>query len=155
MNIEEGLIFYLHTVTVTCCQSKLKSILNFLHFFQFLFDLLGDLIFAQLRTERRIRSTICDSLFWVIRELKHEDFSRRRRRQLTVETGTRSIAHDIPQTNDVALPPTTWVWTIWRRTGRESDFWDFIAFVGFFYFCFWFIRFHRFQSMHKYIFSWV
>ena len=39
--------------------------------------------------------------------LKHEDFSRQRRRQLTVETGTRSIAHDIPLTNDVALPPTT------------------------------------------------
>ena len=39
------MIFYRHTVTVTCCQSKLKSIPNFLLFFQFLFDLLGDLFF--------------------------------------------------------------------------------------------------------------
>jgi len=60
-----NLILYRHTVTVTCCQSKLKSIPNFLLFFQFLFDLLGDLIFrsASNFVERRIRSTICDSLF--------------------------------------------------------------------------------------------
>ena len=52
-------------VTVTCCQSKLKSIPNFLLFYQFLFDLLADLIFRSALNfvERRIRSTICDSLF--------------------------------------------------------------------------------------------
>ena len=43
--------------------NKLKYIPNFLLFFQFRFDLLGDLIFrsASKFFERRIWSTICDS----------------------------------------------------------------------------------------------
>ena len=68
--VAHRLIFYRRTVTVTCCQSMLKSIPNFLLFFQHLFDLLGDLIFrsASNFVEKRIWSTICDSLFWVIYE---------------------------------------------------------------------------------------
>ena len=69
--LRNGLIFYRHSVTVTCCQSKLKSIPNFLLFFQFLLDLQGDLSVrsASNFVERRMRSTIYDSLFWVIYEL--------------------------------------------------------------------------------------
>ena len=56
-----------------------------------------------------------------VRELKHEDFSRRRRRRWAVETGTRFTAHDCSGTADVELPAATWEKLFWRRSELVSD----------------------------------
>ena len=62
----------LRIVVINKSVNKLKSINNFLLFFQFLFYLLGEFIvrWASNFVESRIWSTICDSVFWVIYEFE-------------------------------------------------------------------------------------
>ena len=68
---EMRLLFAGYTLSQLRAVSQIKSIPNFLLFFQFLLGLLGDLSVrsAWNFVERRMRSTIYDSLFWVIYEL--------------------------------------------------------------------------------------
>ena len=65
------------------------------------------------------------------RELKHEDFSGDAAVMWAVETGTRSIAHDIPRTADVVLPATTRVEWIWRRSESREWFKRMLTFLSF------------------------
>ena len=62
------------------------------------------------------------------RELKHEDFSRRRRRRWAVETGTRFTAHDCSGTADVELPAATWEKLFWRRVVNLWVIWLCLSF---------------------------
>ena len=94
----------------------------------------GNSYSPQLRTLTNTYNTTNESqwcLSHLNRELKHEDFSGDAAVIWAVETGTRSIVHDIPRTADVVLPATTRVEWIWRRSESREWFKRILTFLSF------------------------